>query len=112
MPNQTNTQLSIIDELKLRLTDLKDSLKGNVTQSIFSELSASAKSIQDKINELLAKEGFLTQSDINDAYTVLQNTKRNELKKQSTIDAIRIGAYIFVGIAIFVAFYMYNKKRK
>ena len=80
----TNTQLSIVDELKNKLGDIKDKMKvGGVSGVIFEELSSSAKSLQDKLNNLLSKQGFFTQSEVNDAYSTLQDIKRKELELES-----------------------------
>ena len=51
--NATNTQLTVVDQLKSTLSDLKDKIKdGGLTKVIYDELMGSSKKIQDKLNDV------------------------------------------------------------
>jgi hypothetical protein len=94
-------QLSIIDQLKGKLSELKDKIKdGNLTTAIYDEVTSNAKLIQDKLNELLAKKGLLSQSDVNDAYSVIQDVKRSELQNDNKKSSKKL--YIYVGVVILI----------
>ena len=99
-------ELTIIDELKSKLTEVKDKLKDEkVTSVVFTELSSNAKLLQSKLDELLNKKGLITQSDVNDAYTTLQEYKRREmeiLSKKSNRKLIIYGALGILGIVVLV----------
>lgn len=99
-------ELSIIDELKSKLTEVKDKLKNEkVTSVVFSELTNNAKLLQSKLDELLNKRGFFSQSDVNDAYTTLQEYKRRELEilsKKSKKNLIIYGAIGVLGLVLLV----------
>lgn len=112
MAESTNSQLSIVDKLKSKLSDIKDRLKeGNLTTSVFNDLSGSAKEIQDKLNEILAKNGVLTTGDIEDAYKLLQDKERNFLKNKMKSNTIKI--YVVLGLLIIGGgFYWYKKNKK
>ena len=112
MAESTNNQLSIVDKLKSKLSDLKDRIKeGNLTTSVFNELSGSAKEIQDKLNDILAKNGVLTSADIEDAYKLLQDKERSIFEKKMKANTMKL--YIVLGIAIIGgAFYFYKKNKK
>ena len=112
MADATNTQLSVVDQLKSKFTDIKDKLKqSNLTKSVFDELTADAKLVQDKLNELLSKQGFISQSDIEDAYTILQDQKRKELEKLNSSGTKNIGMYLLGGAVVLIAIYLYNKNK-
>ena len=112
METNNNTQLSIVDELTSRLGDIKDSMKKEgVTTTAFNQLSLVAKSIQAKIDELLAKGGVLTQSDINDGYIVLQNAKREELENLSKKSNRRTLAYVIIGVVVLSTLFIITKKK-
>jgi hypothetical protein len=112
MEKTTNNQLSIVDELKNKLGDIKDKIKsGGLSNTVFSELTNNAKLLQDKIDSLLNKVGALTQSDINDAYLVLQKAKRSELEALKNKDMKRINVYAIVGIALLIGVYLYKKNK-
>ena len=101
-------ELTIIDELKSKLTEVKDKLKNEkVSGVIFSELTYNAKLLQNKLDELLSKRGLISQSDVNDAYTTLQEYKRREmeiLSKKSNKKLIIYGALGVLGIVLLVRF--------
>ncbi len=108
----TNNQLSIVDELKNKLGDIKDRIKsGGLSNTVFVELTTNAKLLQEKLDSLLNKYGAITQSEINDAYIVLQNAKRSELQSLSKKDSNRFGVYLVVGIALLVGVYLYKKNK-
>jgi ABC-type antimicrobial peptide transport system permease subunit len=112
METTTNNQLSIVDELKNKLGDIKDKIKeGGLSNTVFSELTSNAKLLQDKIDTLLNKVGALTQSDINDAYLVLQKAKRSELEALKNKDMKRINVYAIVGVALLIAVFLYKKNK-
>ena len=112
MEETTNNQLSIVDELKNKLGDIKDKIKGGgLSNAVFSELTNNAKLLQDKIDTLLNKYGALTQSDINDAYIVLQKSKRSELEALNKKEMKNINVYVIVGIALLVGVYLYKKNK-
>jgi hypothetical protein len=108
----TNNQLSIVDEIKNKLGDIKDKIKeGGLTNTVFVELTTNAKLLQEKLDLLLNKYGAITQSEINDAYIVLQNAKRSELEALNKKDMNRVNVYVVIGIALLVGLYFYNKKK-
>jgi hypothetical protein len=112
MAESTNNQLSIVDKLKSKLSDLKDRIKeGNLTTSVFNELSGSAKEIQDKLNDILAKNGVLTSADIEDAYKLLQDKERSIFEKKIRANTVKL--YIVLSVVIIGgAFYFYKKNKK
>lgn len=100
---QTN-ELTIVEQIKLKINEIKDEIKREgVTSTVFSQLSKNAKTLQDKLNELLSKT-ILTQSDVNDAYETLQKIKREELErlsnrsKKNTIIFLAIGGLAIYGL--------------
>lgn len=109
MNEQTPT---IVEQLVTKLTDIKDKLKGGkIDAFVFENLSNNAKVIQDKVNELLKKKGFYTQSDINDAYETLQAVERSELERESKKSIKRLVIYSGIGIAFIVGVYLILKKK-
>jgi hypothetical protein len=113
MVKATENQLSIVEQLKGVLTDIKDKInKGGISNTVFGELSTNAKVIQDKLNELLQKKGLLTQSDINDAYVVLQEQQKKVLEQQSKKEASRVAIYVLVGVLLIGGIYIYTKRKK
>lgn len=112
METTTNNQLSIVDELKNKLGDIKDRIKqGGLSNTLFVELTNNAKLLQDKLDLLLNKFGAVTQSDVNDAYLVLQQAKRSELEALKNKDMQRISVYAVIGIALLVGVYLYKKNK-
>ena len=108
----TNNQLSIVDELRNKLGDIKDRIKeGGLSNAVFVELTTNAKLLQEKLDLLFNKYGAITQSEINDAYIVLQNAKRSELEALSKKDSNKVGVYLVIGIALLVGVYLYKKKK-
>ena len=99
-------ELTIIDELKSKLTEVKDRLKNEqVTSIVFNELSTNAKLLQNKLDELLNKKGLISQSDVNDAYATLQEFKRREmeiLSKKSKNTLIIYGVLGVLGIVLLI----------
>jgi hypothetical protein len=103
---------TIVDELILKLTEIKDTLKsGNVDAFVFEKLSQNGKLLQDKINDLATKKGFYTQSDLNDAYALLQQVKRGELEADSKKAIKRLIGYSVLGVAIFIGIYVILKRK-
>jgi uncharacterized protein YjbJ (UPF0337 family) len=95
----TDQNLSIIDRLKSELGKIKDTIKdGKVTNETFEQLTGTAKILQGKLNELLGKKGVLTQSDVNDAYAVLEETKKRELEQLSKKSKRRTLLYVGLGL--------------
>jgi hypothetical protein len=108
----TNNQLTIVDELKNKIGDIKDRIKGEgVSNVVFNELTTQAKFLQDKLDGMLKKGGLFTQSDVNDAYEALRQVKRSELEIESKRAFKRL--YIYVGVALLVGagLFMYLKKK-
>jgi hypothetical protein len=113
MANTTENQLSIVEQLKGVLTDIKDKInKGGISSTVFGELSTNAKVIQDKLNEVLQKRGVLTQSDINDAYMVLQEQQKKMLEQQSKKEASRVAIYVLLGVILIGGIYIYSNRKK
>jgi hypothetical protein len=113
MANTTENQLSIVEQLKGVLTDIKDKInKGGISSTVFGELSTNAKVIQDKLNEVLQKRGVLTQSDINDAYMVLQEQQKKILEQQSKKEASNVAIYVLLGVVLIGGIYIYSKRKK
>jgi hypothetical protein len=112
MTNSTNTQLSIVDELRSQLTSVKDRIKEEgVSKVVFDELTSSAKLLQNKLDELLAKGGVITQSDINDAYDVIKQAKRKELDNIDKKVRKKTIVYIGLGVLAIALLVMYGKKK-
>lgn len=111
MIENTENQLSVVDELKSFLTDIKDKIKSDdFTKQSFTGLSNSAKIIQDKINEILAKKGLITQSDINDAYDILQEEKRKSFENKNKKFTNKLIIFSITVVAIILAVRLYKKK--
>jgi hypothetical protein len=112
MPNSTNTQLTIVDELRSQLTTIKDRIKEEgVSKVVFDELTSSAKLLQNKLDELLAKGGILNQSDIDDAYNVIKQAKKDELDIIDKKVKKKTLVYIGLGIVVVALLVMYSKKK-
>lgn len=113
MIEKTENQLSVVDELKSFLTDIKDKIKSDsFEKQSFTDLSNSAKVIQDKINEILAKKGLITQSDINDAYDILQEERRKSFQDKNKKFKNKLIIFAILGVAIIVAVNIYKKNKK
>jgi endonuclease III len=105
-------QLSIVDILKAKLNELKDKIKdGGLHTTVYTEISNNAKLIQDKLNELLSKKGLLSQSDVNDAYSVIQDVKRSELESESNKSSKKLFIYAGLGILIIAGIMLYKKRK-
>jgi hypothetical protein len=108
----TNTQPSVIDEITSKLTDIKDKIKqSGITTTMFNELSSNAKILQGKLDELLQKKGLYTQSDINDAYDVLQEFKRKEMERESRKSINRAITYILIVGVVVGGLYLLSKRK-
>jgi hypothetical protein len=108
--NSIVSQLEIVDKLRAELNNIKDKIKlGGLSKVAFDTLSQDAKKLQDKIDDILSKKGVLTQSDINDAYSIMQSIKRRELEDMS--NKSKRNFYIYLGLGVLFAFglYYYNK---
>lgn len=105
------TQVSVVDQLVAQITNIKDKIKSKgLSQTAFEELTSSAKVLQDKVDELLNKKGLLTQSDINDAYTLIQEQKRKELENMSKKATKKTLAYMVIGVLIIGTLVYLRKK--
>ena len=112
MAESTNTQLSVIDELKIQINEIKDRIKqGELSNDVFSTLSVGAKVLQGKLDNLLKKNGIYTQSDVNDAYASMQEIKRKNLEIESIKSRYRLYIYVGVALAIGVGIYAYVKNK-
>ena len=108
----SDTQITVVDEIKSTLANIKDRLKTEgVSNVVFTELTNNAKMLQGKLDELMSKAGLFTQSDINDAYAVLQEYKRKELEAEAKKSRNRAIAYVGVGIFLVLGI-RYILKRK
>jgi hypothetical protein len=115
MPNDNlkgdGIDLSIIIDIKNKIAEIKDKLKEQgISKTLFDELTANARLLQGLLDRLLNKVN-LTQSDINDAYTTLQNVKRTELQKETKKSFV--SASIIIGLIIASIFginYLLKKK--
>jgi len=108
---QTIQQNSVVDQLVAQITDIKDRIKTKgLSQTAFEELTTSAKTLQTKLDELLSKKGLLTQSDINDAYALIQDEKRKELEAMNKKAMRKTLAYIGIGILV-VGTLVYLRKK-
>jgi len=108
----SDTQITVVDEIKSTLANIKDRLKTEgVSNVVFTELTNNAKMLQGKLDELMSKAGLFTQSDINDAYAVLQEYKRKELEAEAKKSRNRAIAYVGVGILLVLGI-RYILKRK
>lgn len=111
MENEKTNQLTVFDELKNLLSSIKDKIKtNNLENSVFLELTKSAKIIQEKLNDLLKKKGILTQSDIDDAYVILQKQQKEVFEKKVKKNNKKILIFSLIGIALISYFYLYKKK--
>ena len=112
MENATNTQLSIIDQLKGQINVIKDKIKsGELSTEVFDTLSSGAKLLQSKLDSLLQKGGLYTQSDVNDAYASMQEVQRKTLELEALKSKYRIYVYMGVALLIGVGIYLYAKKK-
>lgn len=104
---------SIINQLKSKLAEIKDRIKGEgVSSVVFGELTANAKEIQSKLDEILRAGGVLTEQQKNEAYLILQEQEKREIKNRYKKDsnrmiAIAVGFILLTGAIIF-----YTKKKK
>lgn len=112
MPNATNSQLSVIDELKIQINEIKEKIKeGELSSDVFDTLSKGAKVLQNKLDSLLQKGGLYTQSDINDAYASMQEIKKKTLEVEALKSKYRLYVYVGVALAIGLGIYLYVKKK-
>jgi len=112
MEKATNTQLSVVDELKMQINEIKDRIKqGEFTDDVFSTLTVGAKVLQGKLDNLLRKGGIYTQSDVNDAYATMQEIKRKNLEIESLKSKYRLYIYLGVALALGVGIYIYVKNK-
>jgi hypothetical protein len=112
MPNATNSQLSVIDELKIQINDIKQKIKeGELSTDVFDTLSKGAKVLQNKLDTLLSKGGIYTQSDVNDAYATMQEVQKKTLELEALKSKYRLYIYVGVAFAIGLGIYLYVKKK-
>jgi len=112
MPNTTDTQLSIVDQLKSQLTDIKDKLReSNTGGNSFDVLTSGAKILQDKIDFFLKNKGFYSQSDVNDAYATMQEVKRKQLEDESKKAKNRAILYTGLALAGIIGLYLLLKQK-
>lgn len=108
----TNNQLTIVDELRNKIGDIKDRIKGEgVSNVVFNELTTQAKLLQGKLDGIMNKGGLFTQSDVNDAYEALRQIKKRELEIDSKKSFRNL--YIYVGVALLIGagLFIYLKKK-
>jgi len=108
-----NTQLSVLDQLKLKYDELNAKIKlQGLSKTVFDTIASDAQKIQDKLNELFAKKGVLTQSDINDAYAILQEQQRKELADNVAANKKKFIIFGVVIVVAIVGFIVYKKIKK
>ena len=110
-------QPSVIEDLLVKITEIMDVIKeGKVDAFVFENLSKNAKLLQDKVNELREKQGIYNQSDIDDAYALLQKVKRDELSQESKKSMKRLLSFTALGLAVifgaYILFKMKNNDRQ
>ena len=111
-PAHPTQQISVVDELKNELGRLKDKLKNSqIKQDVFDTVTASAKIIQNKLNELIGKAGGITQSDVDDAYETLKKTKQDEFDKIQKKSRRKILLYVGLGLVAGSLIYILAKKK-
>jgi NAD-specific glutamate dehydrogenase len=112
MSEATKTQLSVVDELKIQINEIKDKIKqGELSDDVFNTLTVGAKVLQGKLDNLLRKGGLYTQSDVNDAYASMQEIKRKNLEIESIKSKYRLYIYLGVAFAVGVGIYLYVKNK-
>ena len=112
MPNTTDTQLSIVDQLKSQLTDIKDKIKeSSVGGTAFDVLTSGAKILQDKIDFFLKNKGFYTQSDVNDAYATMQDVQRKQLEADTKKAKNRAILYTGLALAGIIGLYLLLRQK-
>lgn len=112
MPNTTDTQLSIVDQLKSQLTDIKDKIKeSSAGGSAFDVLTSGAKILQDKIDYFLKNKGFYTQSDVNDAYATMQEVQRKQLEADTKKAKNRAILYTGLALAGIIGLYLFLRQK-
>jgi hypothetical protein len=103
---------NIIDQLKSKINDIKDKIKsGEISEGMFAKLTSKAKDLQTTLDGLLAKKGILTQSDVNNAYEVLQDYKRKELEAEAMKSKRKLIIYTLAIVGVGVGAYMYFKRK-
>jgi hypothetical protein len=112
MPKTTDTQLSVIDELKIQINEIKDKIKqGELSNDVFDTLSKGAKVLQNKLDNLLTKNGVYTQSDVNDAYASMQEIRRKNLELESVKSKYRLYIYLGAIVLLGTGIYLYAKNK-
>jgi hypothetical protein len=112
MPETTNNQPSIVDEIIGKITDIKDKIKeGGLSQTAFNELTNNAKLLQDKLNLLLNNKGFYNNTEVNDAYETLREVKRKEFESETKKARNKAIMYLGIGLLVVIGGYIYFKKK-
>jgi hypothetical protein len=103
----------IINELKNRLTEIKDKIKqGGLNNTVFDELTKNAKAIQSKLDDILRKGGLLSDKDKADAYKFLQEQEKQEMRKRYRKDLFKTVVKIALIAGVFGGIIYYIKKKK
>ena len=104
---------SVVAEIQKKITDIKERIKEEgVSSAVFGELSNYAKTLQDKLDELLSKGGLLTQSDVNDAYKTLQDVQREELARMQRKSQGKLIRIFLVFSLVVIGAYALTKRMK
>jgi hypothetical protein len=110
--SSTNSQSSILSDLQNELLDIKDRMKNTDAKSVvFDTLSSNANKIQSKVDVLLTKKGLYTQSDIDDAFKLLQDSKRTQMQNDAKKSTNRFYLYIGIAVAVSIGVFILIKKR-
>lgn len=108
-----NERQSVVNQLNARLSEIKDKIKEEgVSTALFDELTANAKDIQTKLDNIFRKGGLLTEREKNEAIAMLEEQKKAELKKQYRRTTTRTIAIVLVGALIIAGLFTYVKKTK
>ena len=110
MPNPNINIENVINELNSELTNIKDKLKGGVSEVVFNQLTKNAKTLQDKIDKLLKKAGAISKDDVEDAYASLRKAKRDEMEAMSNkANKKLIVSILLIGLIVGGIYYFKKK---
>jgi len=106
---------SIIESIKAQLASTGDKISNSgIYTKVKEALVASKNELQDVLNNILAKKGVLTQSDVDAANAAIRKAKQDELDaeaKKYKHKFIMLG----IGVAVFAGglyLYFHHKKSK
>jgi uncharacterized membrane protein len=115
MPENENIDISAVLRQEIAGYDQKIKQSGGIIGSIVETLNENKQNLQDVLNSILAKKGFILQNDVNMAMEAIKKARKDELEAESKnykrrFIVIGIGLVVIIaGIAAFVHFK--NKKK-